>query len=360
SLPPVGDVREDESRVRRFLEHLDREIALRSDELARQSIDTIFFGGGTPSLLPATSLEYILHLVKTRAHVCESAEVTLESNPGTVDATTLQAFRQAGVNRLSVGVQSFHDDDLRFLTRIHSSAQAEQTIKNARTAGFTNMNIDLMFGLPNQTPERWRANLEKAVSLGPSHLSCYSLTVEPHTVLANLVAARQVVPVSPELDADLYEQTAHVLSGYGYEQYEVSNFSLPGYRCRHNLTYWSHGEYLGFGPSAHSYLMGRRWWNLRSLAAYGDALEQGHKPVAGEESLSPEELMVEEVFLGLRSTGLELDEFRRRHQRLMPKGFEDRVGELLRRDLASTDGHRVWLTTRGYMICDELCAALAA
>jgi oxygen-independent coproporphyrinogen-3 oxidase len=360
SLPPSGDAREDFSRVRRFLGHLSLEIDLGANALAGRSVDSIFFGGGTPSLLAPGDLGRILEHAHSCFSVQADAEVTLESNPGTVDADALKAFRQSGVNRLSIGVQSFHDDDLRFLTRIHSAAEAEQAFEGARAAGFTNINLDLIFGIPGQTPEQWARTLDNAVRLAPEHLSCYSLTVEPNTALATLVAARHVVPVSTELDAELYEQTARVLAPCGYEQYEVSNFARPGYHCRHNLTYWTHGEYLGFGPSAHSFVGGRRWWNARSLGAYTDALEHRRSPVAGEESPSPDQLMIEELFLGLRSTGIDLRGFCGRHRALVPRGFDERLEELIRRDLASTDGERIRLTTKGYVICDELCASLAA
>jgi oxygen-independent coproporphyrinogen-3 oxidase len=360
SLPSAGDARDNASRIRRFVQNLQREIDLRSGEMPLEPVDTVFFGGGTPSLLQPDEVEGIVRLLKTQFTVDESAEVTLESNPGTVDQGKLRAFKDAGVNRLSIGVQSFYDRDLRFLTRIHSGSEAARTVEDAHAAGFSNVNIDLMFGLPGQTTERWAGNLQQAADLSPSHLSCYSLTVEPNTVLAKLVASRQVSPVSQELDADLYEQTAHVLARYGFKQYEVSNFALDGYQCRHNLTYWNHAEYLGFGPSAHSFLGDRRWWNVRSVSAYGDALEQGLLPVAGEEQLSPEQLMMEEIFLGLRSTGIDLNGFCARHRRLLPGRFQQRMDDLLKRNLASTDGQRLWLTTKGYLICDELCASLAA
>ena len=359
SLPPSGSAREDSARVSRFLGNLSHEIELRAEALAGRTIDTIFFGGGTPSLLAAEEIGRILVQLRDRFSVRSDAEVTLESNPGTVDAEALKAFRACGVNRLSIGIQSFDDEELRFLTRIHSAAQAEQTVAGARAANFTNINIDLMFGLPAQTPERWARTLEKALSFAPEHLSCYSLTVEPSTRLASLVAARQVIPVSHELDAELYEQTAQTLSRFGYEQYEVSNFARPGFRCRHNLTYWTHGEYLGFGPAAHSFVNGRRWWNVRSLHAYGDALEHGRAPVAGEETPTADQLMIEELFLALRSTGLDLPGFRGRHRGHVPAGFEERLEDIVRRDLAAIDGERLQLTAKGYVICDELCASLA-
>lgn len=360
SLPSSGNAREDSTRVSRFLENMSREIDLRADALAGRIVDTIFFGGGTPSLLAPGDIGRILKQLHERFSIHPDAEVTLESNPGTVDCGALEAFRASGVNRLSIGIQSFHDEELRFLTRIHNAAQAEQAVVWARAAGFTNINIDLMFGLPAQTPERWARTLEKAVGLAPDHLSCYSLTVEPSTYLATLVAARQVLPVSPELDADLYEQTAQTLARCGYEQYEVSNFARPGFRCRHNLTYWTHGEYLGFGPAAHSFIGSRRWWNARSLGAYGDALERGREPVAGEETPTADQLMIEELFLALRSTGLDLRGFRGRHRGHVPAGFDERLKDIVRRDLACVDGERVQLTAKGYVICDELCASLAA
>ncbi len=360
SVAPLEDRTEDASRLHRFLVHLEKEIEARSEELSRQPVDSIFFGGGTPSLLAPQDLDRILDMVRARTTVTTDAEITLEANPGTVDRDILREFRSLGINRLSVGIQSFHDDELRFLTRIHSAQQAEQTVHDARAAGFTNLNIDLMFGLPGQTLDRWTQTLARGVALESEHLSCYSLTVEPQTVLGSLVQARQVVPVSQELDAQLYERTIQLLAASEYEQYEVSNFARSGFRCRHNLTYWHHREYVGFGPSAHSFLEGRRWWNLRSLKAYGEALEEGRRPLAGEETLTPEQLMVEELFLGLRSTGIDLDGLRRRHEPVMPENFNDRLEELVRSRLALTDGQRLWLTAKGYLLCDELCAALAA
>lgn len=356
SLAPSTGRQEYDALVRRFLVALETELSLRAaDPAFAVPFETVFFGGGTPSLLGAGDIRGILEQIRAGFPLSPGAEITLEANPGTVDRAALEAIRSAGVNRLSIGIQSFHQDDLAFLTRIHSADQARACVRNAFRAGFDNVSLDLIFSLPGQTPERWRWNLEEAVKLHPTHISCYSLIVEPRTPLDGMVRRGAVRLLHPDVDAELYELTIRFLAEHGYEQYEISNFALPGFRSRHNSNYWNHANYLGFGPSAHSFWNGRRWWNGANMNTYTARLEARTFPVDGEEILSEEQLFEERVFLGLRSEGIDTEEIGNRFRRNLVPEKSPVVGDLVARNLATFDGRMLRLTPGGYAVCDEIC-----
>ena len=358
SVAPNGSESHYTALIDRFLRTLKTEIELRAQEEQFQvPYETVFFGGGTPSLLSPAHIEEILGLLAKRFQISADAEITLETNPGTVDLEKLRAFRAAGVNRISMGIQSFHDDDLKFLSRIHSAEQAKDCVRNAHWAGFDNVSFDLIFALPSQTLERWRSNLEQAMELAPQHISTYSLIVEPNTPLQRMVETKQVTPLSAETDAELYEFTIHTLVSHGYEQYEVSNFARQGFKSRHNGMYWNHSNYLGFGPSAHSFWSRRRWWNVANVVEYSTRLEQGALPVAGDEQLNLEQLRNEEVFLGLRSEGIDVAGFRRRYNADLLTTHRRTVDDLVRDRLAILQGDRFRLTSKGYLLCDEICSS---
>ncbi len=358
SIAPDGSRTDYENLVRRFLTALDSEIALRAaDPEYHGPYDTVFLGGGTPSLLSPTDINNLLGNLSRNFQISDLAEVTLETNPGTVNAEKLRAFRTAGVNRLSIGIQSFHEDDLAFLTRIHSAEQAKTAVRDAQSAGFDNVSVDLIFSLPGQTLERWEYNLREALALQPKHLSCYSLIVEPTTPLWRLVETKQVTPLGPEADNELYQFTIRYLKDHGFDQYEVSNFALPGFQSRHNMKYWNHSNYLGFGPSAHSFWNGKRWWNIANVNGYAEKLERLSYPVSGEELLSRDQLKTEEILLGLRSTGLDVGGFLKRHDRDLVVEHKRFVEDLLTTNLAEFDGSVLRLTAKGYAVCDEICGA---
>jgi oxygen-independent coproporphyrinogen-3 oxidase len=367
SIAPQDASRSTDELIGRFLASLRTEIALRAqEERFRVPYETIFFGGGTPSLLSPSSIEQVLTLLADSFRIENGAEITLETNPGTVDLSKLRAFRSAGVNRLSVGVQSFHDDELRFLSRIHSAREAKECLRDACKAGFDNVSLDLIFALPQQTKERWVSNLRQAVELGPKHLSCYSLIVEPNTPLWRMVESRQVSLLDVEEDARLYEHTMEYLAACGYEQYEVSNFARPGYASRHNTNYWNHTNYLGFGPSAHSFWSSsafgsdaRRWWNIANVAGYSERLERGSMPVAGEEQLTIEQLVREEILLGLRSDGIDVAGFRKRYDRDLLVSRRSQIDSLIDSEMATLERGKLRLTAKGYLVCDEISAALS-
>jgi oxygen-independent coproporphyrinogen-3 oxidase len=352
--------------TRRFIESLKREIVLRAqEERFRVPYATLFLGGGTPSLLSLDELGEIFDALVRSFSIERDAEITIEANPGTVDLEKFRAYRQLGINRVSMGVQSFHDDDLRFLTRIHSSDQTKRCVHDAGAAGFENVSIDLMFALPGQTRERWRSNLDEAVRLHPTHISCYSFIVEPHTPLARMVEAKQVSLLSIDEDAALYESTMEYLSACGYEQYEVSNFAKAGFASQHNRNYWNHSNYLGFGPSAHSFWYGHesseapeRWWNVSDIVGYNESLGNCSLPVAGRERLTRIQLLEEEIFLGLRSDGVDIGGFQRRHGMNLLSDPTSKFHDLIANRMAVLDQGKVRLTAKGYLLCDEICASL--
>lgn len=348
----------------RFLESLEKEIILRSGALPiNETIESVFFGGGTPSLLSANQFERIFSLLQKKYRIEPDAEITCESNPGTVELNKLGEFRSAGFNRISFGIQSFHDDDLKFLTRIHSAGEAERAIESAYKAGFTNVSCDLIFALPNQTPERWKENLRRAVALQPKHISAYALIVEEQTPLAVMVKDKIVSPLTDEKDAELYEITIETMNANGYKQYEVSNFAQPGYRSRHNSNYWNHSDYIGFGPSAHSFCKdsstsGKRWWNVRSIQSYCDALEQGEFPVSGSEAIDRKKFLTEEIFLGLRSTGIDLKKLYSLYGEDVFSVKRVILKEMEQEGLFTRQNNIISLTSRGYAVCDEVAAKL--
>jgi oxygen-independent coproporphyrinogen-3 oxidase len=360
SIAPTESGEAYTSKVDGFLTALETEIQLRAqDARFHESIETIFFGGGTPSLLRPSEIEKILNLLASQFSIQPNAEITVETNPGTVDKQKLKEFHSTGINRISMGIQSFFDDDLRFLTRIHTAAEAKQCVLDAFAAGFTNVSFDLIFSLPGQSLTRWKSNLEQAIQLQPTHISCYSLIIEPETPLFNMVQSKQVTPLDADGDADLYEVTIEFLTSHGYEQYEVSNFARPNFKCRHNINYWNHSNYLSFGPSAHSYWTNDRWWNISNIASYIEQLNMVTLPLAGGEHLSEAKLMEEAIFLGLRSEGIDFEQFHRRFGRDLSQENSSLISDLIQQERARVDNGRLRLTAKGYLVCDEICQSFS-
>jgi putative oxygen-independent coproporphyrinogen III oxidase len=266
------------------------------------SFDTVYFGGGTPSLLSPVALGELLEFLHNRFHLSENCEITLEANPGDLDREAGRELRKTGLNRLSLGVQSFSEEDLTFLGRRHRVPDAIRAIEAGRSAGFENLGIDLIYGLPGQTSASWQEGLAFALSFEPEHISTYQLTPEEGTPLGNRVARGQVRLWGEAEAARRFLETSRMLEGRGYLHYEVSNFVRGETRMsRHNRKYWRQVPYLGLGPAAHSYLENRRWWNPASVAAYLDRLREGLRPVAGEEALSPDQERMESLLLGFRN-----------------------------------------------------------
>jgi oxygen-independent coproporphyrinogen-3 oxidase len=257
-----------DSLMRPYAEAVVREADLWAPVLHGRPVETVFFGGGTPSLLPLEYMATIVAGIKTSFELSPAAEMTLEANPGTVDAAHLAGLRRLGFNRISFGVQSFHDDELLQLERIHGRREVAEAYAWARAAGFENVNLDLIFGLAGQTLERWQENLETAIEMAPEHLSVYALTLEEGTPLTRDVGRGRVEPPDPDLQADMYEWSRDRLAAASYNQYEISNWSRPNRECRHNLAYWRNRDWLGLGAGAHSHLFDERFAAAPSPSRY--------------------------------------------------------------------------------------------
>ena len=345
----------DLQRMSGFVKALIQEMHL-SAGVPAGPFDTLYFGGGTPTLLGPERVHLLIDNIKSCFPFLPDAEITLEANPGTLTAEDLRIYRRIGVNRLHIGIQSFRDENLRFLGRIHRAADAVALIKAARRAGFENIGLDLIYGLPDQAPEDWRFDLQAAASLAPEHLSCYMLSYEPGTPLDQRRQEKQLRPLPDRKVGDLFGITLNTLADCGYAQYEISNFSRsPALQSRHNRKYWRQVPYLGLGPAAHSYMPPRRYWNARNIETYIRTLEKGAFPLEGEELLTQEQQMMEAVYLGLRQTGgLPIADFEARFGIDFRKRFEKVVSELSDNGWILENGGRCALTPPGMLLLDAI------
>jgi oxygen-independent coproporphyrinogen-3 oxidase len=319
------------------------------------TVATIFFGGGTPTFLSGVQLTRILQTVRENFEVLPDAEVSSEANPGSSDAEKFAQMRAAGFNRLSIGVQSFHDELLVALDRFHTAHEAENAFAAARAAGFDNINLDLMFRLPRQTPELWLASLRRAVALETEHLSLYALTLEPGTRFERQHTGGKLHLPDEETEAAMYAEAITTLTAAGYEHYEVSNFAQPGYRCRHNLTYWRNDAYLGFGPGAVSYRHGRRWKRERLPARYVAKVRARADLTVETETLEPDAAFGETLMLGLRlRDGVSRERLRARFGIDVCARNAAEIALLTERGLLAVEGDTLRLTERGLFLADEV------
>jgi oxygen-independent coproporphyrinogen-3 oxidase len=348
--------------IDRFTESLLKEIeifSIEADFFNDSIFDTIYFGGGTPSLLEPAQIEKILNKLSQSFKISSNPEITLETNPGTVNKRKLLEFKNLGVNRVSFGVQSFFDDDLKFLGRIHTGEDAFKCVNDSFEVGFENVSIDLIFGLPGQTVEKWLENLKFAVSLNVPHISAYNLIVERGTPLHELFSLGKVEIPEDEIQAQLYERTIDFLENAGYVHYEVSNYAFEGFECRHNLKYWQYENYIGFGPSAHSFWINKRWWNFANLNKYINALDLGKIPVANFEILDEEKMIEEFIYLGLRSKGINVARFKGKFGFEFVDGdIKDEIEELERAGYITIEDDFIKLTPKGFLLCDEIVLRL--
>lgn len=350
-----------------FLSALQIEAEHYAGEFGSTPFSTLYFGGGTPSQLTDHELAAVFSWIYDGYAIDDGAEVTLELNPDDADVDYLRGLRALGVNRLSIGIQSFFEGDLRFMNRAHSAEQSKSILDDARHAGFENFSVDLIFGLPEQPLEYWAANLQRVVDAGVPHISAYSLTVEDRTVLANQVRRGIVEPLTDEEMADRFRFTMDYLRQHGYEQYEISNFALPGYRSRHNSQYWDHTNYLGLGPSAHSFWrrglprpLTQRWSNVRNLKQYEALLRSHQVPIDTRDRLSLDELADEYVMLQLRtSDGIDLDRLENEYGvDLLTEKIEELAWLETEGYIFPVRNDRVRLTDDGKLLCDSVTAKL--
>jgi putative oxygen-independent coproporphyrinogen III oxidase len=349
-----------------YAEAVAREARLWSRHLQSRSVETVFFGGGTPSLLPLPQMGLIIESVQDCFEIARDAEISVEANPGTVDVAHLAGLTDLGFNRISFGVQSFHDEELRTLERIHDAREVEDAYRWAREAGFENINLDLIYGLAGQTLQGWQENLEKALALDPEHLSLYALTLEEGTPLTRDVGRGRSTGPDLDLQADMFEWSLSRMQSAGFEHYEVSNWAKPACRCRHNLNYWRNGEWLGLGAGAHSHLFGERFAGAGSPSRYialvneseaalpnSDVLA-GMRHLTMREGASDGREMSETVFLALRlREGLDLQEFESRFGVEFRRVFADALAETQAMGLTEIVDGRLRLRDEAVLLGDE-------
>jgi len=346
-----------EENVKAYLVGLEQEMKLYSQSPVFQNreISTVYIGGGTPTCLSMFDLGKIINGVFKNFNVCTGAEVTMEANPGTVNPQLLASIQAAGVNRLSLGVQSCRDDELRLLGRIHSFRQAKETFLMAREAGLHNIGVDLISGMPGQSALDWMETLNNIIALEPDHVSAYGLQLEAGTPLYEDVQSGSLAPCSEEEELKMFLQTGDFLTNYGFDHYEISNFATPGRQCRHNLMYWHNQEYLGIGPAAHSFINGCRYANEVQISAYKDALDVECLPVANQEKIDTVTEMAETVFLGLRLLkGLSLDCFKRRFGCAIDEVYPGPLQKLTDMGLVESAGGYLRLTRRGLPVANRV------
>jgi len=349
--------RPDDARQERYVQALLTEVH-NSAGVGSRSADTLYFGGGTPSLLSADRLARLIDALRPRFALVPDAEVTLEVNPRDLDLDGYRRLRAIGVGRLSLGVQSIDDEVLREMRRVHSGADAREAVRLSRHAGFGNVSVDLILGWPGETRERWMRNLEAVRSMGPDHVSLYVLEIEGKTVLGHKSRTGSLVLPDDDLVADLYHLTVDFLGDLGLERYEISNFARPGFESRHNGKYWDDSPFLGFGQSAHSYGGGRRWWNADTYGGYCRAIEDRGTAVVGERVATLRERAGEALFTGLRRRqGVDLAAFHARYGVDPLADYGSPLEDVLDAGLLEVDGGRLRLTEQGLLLSNEVFRA---
>lgn len=355
----------DHSSVPEFLECLHHEIEMAGG--IDQHFDSLYIGGGTPSVLAVGDIARIIETIHRNFNIRTDVETTLEVNPGAISAEALAGYRHAGINRLNIGVQSFCDDNLKFLGRIHSSAESAVSIEWSRQAGFDNVGVDLIYGLPGQDKSNWISDLERAIEADVEHLSCYILSCEAGTPLSQDVSSGRINLPDDEAVRELFDITIDYLPTRGFRQYEISNFArrtdagTPQRYSRHNQKYWSFAPYIGLGPSAHSFRAFERYWNHRNIETYIRKIKAGQLPVAGKESLTRDQMIMEAIYLGLRTTrGIDLAGFDKMFALNFLKTFEVKLAGLEKDGLLHLTNTHCALTPKGMAYLDSIAAMLTA
>ncbi len=341
-----------EDRYDDYFKCLTQEIKEKADELNKEDIeiDTVYIGGGTPSIVPAEYIENVAKLIFKKFKVLENAEITIEVNPGTVDKEKLDKYFQIGINRLSIGLQSANDNLLKMLGRIHTYSEFEDVYEKARLAGFKNINVDLMIGLPNQKMEDAQNSLNKIIEKSPEHISVYSLIVEEGTKMYDLIESGELILPNEDLEREMYWKVKEVLQENGYNHYEISNFAKQGYESKHNSNCWKQHSYLGFGVAAHSYYDGIRYSNISDLKRYIDNFKNGESVynIIFHEKQSKEQMMKEYMLLGLRKIdGVLISEFKEKFVDNPLYVFRNQLDNLVKQDLIEVSDNNIYLTNKG-------------
>ncbi|MBP1663894.1 MAG: oxygen-independent coproporphyrinogen oxidase [Bacteroidetes bacterium] len=341
-----------------LLDTMKAEIILQKDYLGGAAVSTIYFGGGTPSTLSVSQIQEIMNSVRENFRIEEGCEITLEANPEDLNLTYLEELKKSGINRLSMGIQSFDNEQLKFIRRRHTAETAVDAVKDAQTAGFDNISIDLIYGLPNQSLQSWKCQIDKALTLNVQHISAYGLTYEMGTLLWKQLQKGEVIQVDDETMNAMYAYLAEACTGNGFEQYEISNFAVPGYRSRHNSAYWKQQPYLGIGPSAHSYNMESRQWNVSSISKYCNLIVTG-KCWYEKELLSEQDKYNDFVMVSLRTVeGIDLKKakaiFGKKRTEYCLKSAE----KYIEKKLLYINNESLRLTHAGILISDQIITEL--
>ncbi|MEH7353213.1 radical SAM family heme chaperone HemW [Neobacillus drentensis] len=338
-----------------YLQALDQEMKVTLEQFPTDSLQTIFVGGGTPTSLNEKQLLSFCESINRNLPKSNTCEFTFEANPGDLTKEKLQILKDAGVNRISLGVQTFNEDLLKKIGRVHQARDVYQSIENAKTVGFENISIDLIFSLPTQTVNDFKESLTEAFSLDIPHYSAYSLIIEPKTVFYNLLKKGKLPTPGEDIEATMYEILMEEMGKHGFNQYEISNFSRHGYESKHNLTYWNNEYYYGFGAGAHSFVNGIRRSNLGPLKKYIEQISSGNLPVFEEHLVSKAEQMEEEMFLGLRKTeGVSITHFIEKFNFDPQKIFEQELTDLISKQWIEVKNNHIYLTKNGCFLGNEV------
>lgn len=341
-----------------YIKTLMKEIGLYESELKNSQIETLYFGGGTPSLIDSIYIEEILQILRNKSRFSETIEITIEGNPESLTYEKLCHYKKIGINRLSIGLQSTDDGMLKTLGRVHTYDVFLKAYENARNAGFDNINVDLMFGLPNQTQRAFEDTIDKVVALKPEHISSYSLKVEEGTPLYVLEGQGLFKAMDEDLERDLYRLLIQRLEGHGIYQYELSNFSKKGFESRHNLTYWKNRPYIGFGASAHSKYKDFRFANFSDLDIYKEYIENHDKPICENHLIDEEEDLFESIMLGLRlNEGLSISDLEKKYKINFRDKYHKAISEVVKKGLLDLNGDCLKLTYLGMDLSNQVFVA---
>ena len=342
-------------KKRKYLKALQKEMEFYKEEVESNEIDTIFIGGGTPSILNENEIKFLFDNIKSNFNVKKDAEITMECNPGTLTVDKLKTMKKCGVNRLSMGLQAVQNHHLNYIGRIHTYEEFEKNYNQAKEVGFENINIDLMYALPNQSEKDWIKSLEKIVKLNPSHISAYSLILEEGTELFNMYERKEFKLLDEDTDIKMYEYTINYLKANGYNQYEISNYAKKGYECKHNILYWKCKNYVGLGASSSGFLNKTRYNNVCDLDEYEKIIYSGKKPLEWEEKLSIKDEIEENIFLGLRmNEGISFEYFLKKYNFNFKEEYKNEISKLKKTGLIHVDDKSIALTQKGREISNSV------
>lgn len=346
---------EEKNQKTDYLISIRKEMELYKEEFKNKEFTSVFLGGGTPSILTPEELTTLMENIYSNFNIGKDAEITMECNPGTLDKVKLKAIKSLGINRLSMGLQVTQDHHLKYIGRIHTYEQFEKNYKDAIEVGINNINVDLMYSLPNQSFDEWKETLNKIINLNPSHISAYSLILEEGTKFYDMYLNKEFELNDEEVDINIYNYTIDTLYKNGYHQYEISNYSKEGYECKHNIVYWQCDNYLGLGPGASGYINNYRYSNICDIKGYNKCLEYDKRPIEEKNILSKKDEMEEFIFMGLRmNKGINLDEFYKRFNIDFKHRYNDILDKLKNLNLIIEQNNNIILTQRGREISNTV------